>query len=266
MSKTATTVYPRPFQFEPRIVGILIVVAAMVAIAANGFAQEQSETPQTSSATGSKIVIDLTNQFRAEQKLPPVKPNQKLSATALQFAQYMARTEEYGHEADGRKPGERAKANEYRYCIILENIGWRYRSEGIDYDLAARWLTQAWKDSPEHRDNMLDGDVTETGVAIAKSEETGRYYGVQLFGRPDTAKITCKIINRTSDDFTYKVITASGSKSYSLKPRFNRTHALCRAAKIGLPGVRDPRKITSGEQFVATEKEGKLTITITREE
>ncbi len=34
------------------------------------------------------------------------------------------------------------------------------------------------------RKNMLAPEVTETGVAVARSGKTGRYYAVQMFGRP----------------------------------------------------------------------------------
>lgn len=227
-------------------------------------AQQAPETSKKAAQSGAKIVVDLTNKFRQEQKLSPVKNNAKLAATAQKFANFMARTDQYGHEADGRKPADRAKAEGYEYCIVLENIGWRYRSKDIDYDLAGEWLTQAWKESPTHRDHMLDADVTETGVGIAKSEKTGRYYGVQLFGRPSSAKIACKIINHAEREITYKIITSQGTKSYQLKPRFNRSHAVCRAAQIGLPGVRQPRNLNTGEEFLVTESEGKLTITISR--
>lgn len=41
--------------------------------------------------------------------LSPVDPNPKLTQTAQYFANYMARTNKYGHTADGSRPGERAR-------------------------------------------------------------------------------------------------------------------------------------------------------------
>ena len=43
---------------------------------------------------------------------------------------------------------------------------------------------EGWERSAAHRKNMLDRDATEIGVAVAHSPRTGRYYGVQVFGRP----------------------------------------------------------------------------------
>ena len=40
---------------------------------------------------------------------------------------------------------------------------------------------------------MLDPAVTETGVGVARSERTGDYYGVQMFGRPTTEMMEFQI-------------------------------------------------------------------------
>jgi uncharacterized protein YkwD len=49
--------------------------------------------------------------------------------TAQYFADYMARTDEYGHHADGRSPMERARRQGYAPCIVSENIAYRYTSD-----------------------------------------------------------------------------------------------------------------------------------------
>jgi uncharacterized protein YkwD len=42
---------------------------------------------------------------------------------------------------------------------------------------------EGWKRSPGHRRNLLAREATQTGVAVARSDQ-GYYYAVQLFGRP----------------------------------------------------------------------------------
>ena len=49
-------------------------------------------------------MVERTNAFRLEQGLGAVKPDPALEASARDFAAYMARTDRYGHEADGATP------------------------------------------------------------------------------------------------------------------------------------------------------------------
>ena len=88
--------------------------------------------------------------------------------TAQAFADYMARTDRYGHTADGNQPSDRAKARGYDYCIVLENIAYAFNSEGFTGEKLAGQFVTGWQNSPGHRRNMLDPDVTETGVAVLK--------------------------------------------------------------------------------------------------
>ncbi|HUP98269.1 MAG TPA: CAP domain-containing protein [Usitatibacter sp.] len=131
-----------------------------------------------------KIVVAETNEFRKEQRLTATAPETALRRTAEAFAAFMARTDKYGHEADGRSPGERAKSHGYDWCRVSENISYQWSSADFETaELAAR-LVEGWKKSPGHRRNMLDPSVTETAVAVARSPRSGKYYAVQMFGRP----------------------------------------------------------------------------------
>ena len=129
-------------------------------------------------------VVRDTNEFRKENGLEAAGPASALRRTAEEFAEYMARTDKYGHEADGRTPGERAKRGGYDWCRVSENISYQWSSHDFDTTELARRLVEGWKKSPGHRRNMLDPKVTETAVAVARSAKSGKYYAVQMFGRP----------------------------------------------------------------------------------
>ena len=131
-----------------------------------------------------RIVVEDTNEFRQENGLATTRPAAGLRRTAEDFAAYMARTDNYGHEADGRTPGERARRKGYDWCRVSENISYQWSSHDFDTEELARRLVTGWKKSPGHRRNMLDPRVTETAVAVARSSRSGRYYAVQLFGQP----------------------------------------------------------------------------------
>jgi uncharacterized protein YkwD len=151
------------------------------------------------------LIVQYTNGFRKEEGHPKVEVNAKLSGTARYFAAYMAKSNRFGHTADGNRPPDRAKAHGYEYCIIAENIAYEYSSAGFTTDGLARQLFEGWKHSPHHRKNMLDPDVTETGGAVAQNEDTGYYYAVQMFGRPKSKAITFKVANEADTTVEYRV-------------------------------------------------------------
>jgi hypothetical protein len=95
-------------------------------------------------------------------------------------------------------------------------------------------MMQGWKQSQEHRKNMLDAEVTDIGVAIAQSEKSRTYYAVQLIGRPLSKRIEFRVANASPVTVDYDL----NGKAYSLPPRSTRTHQECRAARltVRLPG------------------------------
>jgi hypothetical protein len=189
------------------------------------------------SATASAIV-EGTNAFRQSQGLQPVERDAALDSAAQRFARFMARTGKYGHGADGRRPPQRAQAAGYDYCLVAENIAYHYRSSSFDSSsVLAQTLVEGWKESPEHRHNMLLEAATETGTGIAQGEG-GRYFAVQMFGRPRSASIEFSIENRSSRPVQY----TAGERSYELAPRVTRTHTLCRRPELSIeqPGKNEP--------------------------
>ncbi len=207
-------------------------------------------------------IIEQTNAFREEQGRVPVEPNEKLTATAQSFADYMAETDRYGHRADGNRASQRAAEQDYDYCIIAENIAYRYNSTGFDSQDLADGLVQGWKDSPGHRENMLDADVRETGVAVAVSKETSYWYAVQLFGRPKSDAIEYEIANRTGREVKYTI----GEKEYQLPRRYGRTHMSCRSMPVTFhfsDESEEPEtqvKPKNGDRFVIENKGGDLRV------
>lgn len=131
-------------------------------------------------------VLALVNDLRLEKGLKPLERERRLDAAAEYFGTYMASTGKLEHDADGRTPAARVKQQGYVYCVISENIAYEYSSRGFTTDRLARNLVEGWRDSPTHRENILDAQVTQTGLAIARSER-GEYYAAQLFGRPPVA-------------------------------------------------------------------------------
>ncbi len=207
------------------------------------------------------IVIEKTNEFRKTQGRQPVKVNEKLQAAAQYFADFMAKNDKYGHTADGKRPSERAKNHGYDYCIIAENIAYEYNSAGFSTEKLADAFFEGWKHSPEHRKNMLDPDVTETGVAIARSSDSGYYYAVQEFGRPKSMAIEFVIENKSDTEVEYKI----GDHTYPLQPRLIRTHTVCRPEKVQFESESGGKELetiqpSNGDRFAVTKVNGTIRI------
>lgn len=168
-------------------------------------------------------IVERTNAFRKEQDRKPLKTSDKLTKAAQQFADYMARTGRYGHLADERTPDARAEAAGYEYCIVSENIAYAFRSDGFSTQQLVDRFVNGWKESPGHRKNMLARHIVETGVALAKSEETDTYFAVQLFGRPRSMAIAFEVVNKSDLTVSYQL----GEQTASLPPQVVRTHQGC---------------------------------------
>jgi hypothetical protein len=171
----------------------------------------------------------------------------------------MARTDKYGHTADGKEPWERGKEHGYTYCIFLENIAYQYNSAGFSSEELARKLVEAWEHSPPHRKNLLDRDIDDIGVGVAHSEKTGRYYAVQDFGRPKSKEIVFKVTNLADQAVKYTV----DGKEQTIEPRYTITHERCRPPEVLFQPVAGKQPVGTkvfhpqkGERLVIQKAEG----------
>lgn len=208
-----------------------------------------------------QLIVKRTNEFRRDRKRDELKISPKLEATARDFAAFMARTDKYGHDADGRQPDERVKEHEYEFCTVAENIAYEFRSEGFQTTELAKKFVEGWKNSPGHRENMLDPELLEIGAAVAHSDGSGRYYAVQVFGRPKSVEITFEVVNRAGAEVAYQI----GEEKLTLEPRYTRTHHLCVPAELRFDWSEEDGEARTfqpaqGDRFIVTRSGGKLKV------
>ncbi|HXV06540.1 MAG TPA: CAP domain-containing protein [Burkholderiales bacterium] len=181
----------------PTVIAILAALAACAPApqrqapaakpAAPAPAPEAAEPRAAAGVTVSGIeqqVIARTNAFRRQNALAALEANARLTAIAQSHVRNMARqdkfgdTDQNGHVLDGADMEDRIRAGGYAFALVAENVGYQLnRGEPV----AA--MMDGWKNSPGHRRNLLLAQVTEIGVGAAKGR-SGRWYFVQLFGRP----------------------------------------------------------------------------------
>jgi uncharacterized protein YkwD len=217
------------------------------------------KTPDLGEVT--KLIMEGTNRFRKQEKRGELKSQPQLVATAREFAGFLARNDKFSHEADGSDANERAKKHDYAPCIVAENIAFEYSSAGFESDDLARRFIEGWKQSPGHRKNLLDADLLEAGMAVAQSKESGKYYAVQVFGRPKSAAIEFAVANKSDAKVEYRL----DDQNLALEPRVTCIHQQCRASELRFAWTQAEGKPASfqpvrGDRFIVTRKHGKFQV------
>jgi uncharacterized protein YkwD len=122
-------------------------------------------------------LLRLMNQTRTEAGLAPLKPHEGLRAVARSHSDDMVANGFVGHTSPttGTAPARVARAG-IRTGLVLENIGRGYGAGEIH-----RGLMQ----SPGHRANILNPDVTDVGIGAVAEEEGDRtaFVVTQVFVR-----------------------------------------------------------------------------------
>ncbi|MBL8565737.1 MAG: CAP domain-containing protein [Hyphomicrobiaceae bacterium] len=214
-------------------------------------------------------IVQMTNAYRQEQKLSAVAPSPALAAAARAYAEYLARTNTFAHDADGRSHADRVSAAGYEYCEVSENLARSVDSRGFTATDLARTTVEGWINSPGHRRNIEAPAVTETGVAVARvPDQHPKFVAVQLFARPRALAFDVQIANSTKAVVVY---TLAG-RQHDLAPHMAATHTLCAPSDVAFERAGSGSRAVSlalryetakGQVFVIEPgKDGKPTVTI----
>lgn len=158
-------------------VALAALVAAGCAVPVVGSA------PSPASADGGRYgatearIFGLINAERRHEGLPPLVYSKQLDQMAKIQAQNMAHFRKMAHvipEASLPTLADRARYVAYPYGRLAENVALGFPDAGT--------VVQGWMTSKGHRANVLNSDVAETGIAVARSSAGGLYF-CQVFGR-----------------------------------------------------------------------------------
>jgi uncharacterized protein YkwD len=144
---------------------------------------QPASTPDISLQQTSEIalddVLDEMNRCRAENDLPPLRLDDRLSGAAFDRARDMFDHHYFAHVApDGTEPFIWADRNGYDYVTIGENLAVGQRS--------AHQVVAAWMSSPAHRANILGANYVDCGLAIVPGSPLGKGRGflfVAIYGK-----------------------------------------------------------------------------------
>ncbi|HKZ96435.1 MAG TPA: CAP domain-containing protein [Hyphomicrobiaceae bacterium] len=209
-------------------------------------------TPATPDIPAAEIaIVEMTNAFRAENKLADVRPNGQLQAAARAFAAFLAKSGEFSHTADGHQPGDRVTGAGYQWCQVGENLALHVDSRGFESRDLARKSVEGWINSPAHRENMLAPHVTEIGVAIAKAaDKDPKYISVEVFARPRSLQYEFQISNTSTESVSYSF----GGETHEVAPSFAVTHTACSPGTLSFDRIgRESRARSISARYEASD-------------
>ncbi|HSO13755.1 MAG TPA: LysM peptidoglycan-binding domain-containing protein [Anaerolineales bacterium] len=127
-------------------------------------------------------LLTLINKARTDNGLPALIANQKLAAAANAHATDMLCNNYLSPiSLDGSTAQKRVAAQGYSASVVAENLYALHPAFGMSPQVAFNW----WNKNTAYRENMLNPDVTEIGIAYVSDEDTlfGAYF-VVTFAKP----------------------------------------------------------------------------------
>jgi hypothetical protein len=153
----------------------------------------------------SAVLVELANDDREAQALHELTVDPELVAAAQAKADDMAAKGYFAHETpEGYDSWHWFNQVGYEYSYAGENLA-------VDFTESAD-VERAWMASPTHRDNILNDNYTEIGIATAKGTYKGRdaIFAVQMFGRPSPAELESRVVAEIPDSAPVSVAETQG--------------------------------------------------------
>jgi hypothetical protein len=129
-------------------------------------------SPQFDSA-GEAQLVDLINQARAQQSLPPLTADPRLTEAARKHTEVMVQHSALSHEF----PGEPA----LQLRFGNEGLPSDSQGENVDLNQTIEGAHEALMKSPPHRANILDPDYNVVGAGVIRSGQN--FYVTEDFAR-----------------------------------------------------------------------------------
>jgi len=166
-------------------------------------------------------LIALTNQERIANNLPALTTNKKLQLAATNKAQDMIKNDYFAHTNPEGKP----------FYHWIQEVEYSYKSAGENLAISFirnQDVIAAWMASKTHRENILDPDFNEIGIAVLQGkigkQETNVI--VQEFGEPlgsslvkgeniNTNQIITQTLHKSNNLYLY-ISTFSKTLNFSL--------------------------------------------------
>ena len=145
-----------------KIIGVVILTINLI-IAINLLATKTFQNAQASQLQQNlqeNQILELVNLERSKNGIQPLTINLQLTQSAQLKTRDMLDRNYFGHISNGgQKWSDFIIKSGYNYTISGENLAKNYTD--------SRSTVQAWMNSTTHRDNILNKDFEETGIALS---------------------------------------------------------------------------------------------------
>jgi len=160
------------------------------------------------SSITTKNIINLTNKEREKNGLSKITTNELLSKAAYKKGLEILNSQTFSHTINEKKFSTWIKESGYKYLYSGENLAINF--------LTSEGAIKAWLDSETHKENILNPNFKEIGVAIVEGEFEGEnsIIIVQVFGSPLPQIIHHKIKPISEINTTNYTINSSISTNY----------------------------------------------------
>lgn len=128
-------------------------------------------------------VVQSTNAERQKKGVPTLRLNAELSKAAEEKARDMFAKNYWAHFGpNGEKPWDFIKKHGYTYTAAGENLARDFQESNA--------VVTAWMNSPSHRENLLNKNYQDIGIAVVNGTLLGHETTlvVQMFGKPYRTK------------------------------------------------------------------------------
>jgi len=143
-----------------------IIVLIFLAYPVNG----QVEYYHFDSKLAEKLMFSALNSIRFESRLQLFSRDTNLARVANRHTRDMIKRNFFSHEnPDGDSPRERVKSDKIPYPVS-ENLG-ILSSYGLEVNDVVEELLRSLMESPEHRANILNPDLSEIGISFAQDRD-----------------------------------------------------------------------------------------------
>jgi uncharacterized protein YkwD len=146
-------------------------------VSASSDSRVAASSASVSVTSDERRAFELVNAERRARGESALVWDAELTRMARQHSENMARRNFFNHTGpDGQGLRERSRSNGI--------VGFRALAENLAYNKgfadAASCAVVGWMHSQGHRDNILNGDFTRSGIGVARAAD-GRVYITQVF-------------------------------------------------------------------------------------
>ena len=202
------------------IIGIFVVFQ----LAISQFTSRYPHILGYASQISPEEIVRLTNENRVSQGLTALQLDPQLSAAAAAKAADMVARDYWAHASPmGTQPW---------FFITQAGYSYRYAGENLARDFSnAPDIIQAWMDSPTHRENLLNSNYHDIGIAVidGKLGDRETTLVVQMFGTKPSA--VASIGSSASKIIAVKPVQAASIQTAVTSP-FDVTKSLSLALLI----------------------------------